>query len=151
MCCPLWRFFLFCLLSKPVLLAWDDQWFTWLLWSVQLALQTFFFTHACTHATWTLSHSVTSTQPWVHTPVLLHGIVWIQKWCWESVSQNRSFMKHKFNNSWNIDFPPVLYYSVQTILVIQRCSICLGSFCFSLSPQILSTNSESFNTKCCNW
>lgn len=40
-CTPLWRFFLFLLSAKPVLLAWDDQWFTQYLWL--LDLQTFFF------------------------------------------------------------------------------------------------------------
>lgn len=53
MCSPLWRFFLSCLLTKPILLAWDDQWFTCYLWPMQLALQTFFFhtrMHSCGHA-----------------------------------------------------------------------------------------------------
>lgn len=48
-CSPLWRFFLSCLQTKPLLLARDDQWFTCYLWPMQPALQTFFF-HTCMHS-----------------------------------------------------------------------------------------------------
>lgn len=43
MCTPLWRFFLSRLSAKPVLLAWDDQWFTRYLWPIRLDLQTVVF------------------------------------------------------------------------------------------------------------